>query len=76
MALVSEITDLSMEEGNFDERLYQINAGIRRARDSDDSDESTGGFSDFDSEASRVNYWKEIGKEEKDNGINMNRMVQ
>ena len=41
MALSSDISDLSNEENNFDEKIEKINAGIRRAKNEEDSEDST-----------------------------------
>ena len=53
---------------NYNEKTERTKAGLRRVKndedDMEDEDAKSKDFSDFDSEASRVNYWKEISKEE------------
>ena len=58
MVLQEDVSDLSYIENNFNERDARIEAGdmIDQDKDSQDSDQ----LSSFDSQASRVNFWKDI----------------
>ena len=56
-------TDLSMIEENFNERDYRIEAGEmkpRRGGKKMNDEISSDAVSEFDSRASRVNFWKDI----------------
>ena len=64
LVLSEHITELSDLEENFNERDARIEAGDmkprRRTSYNDSSARSSDAVSSFDSEASRVNFWKDI----------------
>tara|TARA_B110000285_G_C15014065_1_gene558030 strand:- start:781 stop:1119 length:339 start_codon:yes stop_codon:yes gene_type:complete len=67
--------DISAIEDNFNERDVRIKAGEMKPRrklrhnDSSESDElSSDGMSHFDSDASRVNFWKDINTRDDEYG--------
>ena len=69
IALEEQIKDISHLETNYNEKTERKKAGLRRVKHDDDDymddeDDDSNDFSDFDSEASRVNFWKQIAKEE------------
>ena len=64
-----------MIEENFNERDARIKAGemkprrkIRHNDSSDSADLSSDGMSHFDSDASRVNFWKDINTKDEEYG--------
>ena len=70
LVLSQDITELSDLEENFNERDARIEAGDmkprRRASINDSSARSSDALSSFDSDASRVNFWKDINTKDEE----------
>jgi hypothetical protein len=67
--LSDEVFDLSEIEENFNDRDYRIEAGEMKPRKNKNlkgSEISSDAVSDFDSRASRVNFWKDINTKDDD----------
>ena len=70
LVLSEDITELSDLEENFNERNARIEAGDmkprRRASYNESSNRSSDAVSSFDSDASRVNFWKDINTKDEE----------